>query len=168
MFRPTEVNKNLQECNTDADRLMAQLQEIEVRMRDLTEELEGKTRDYETLQYEQQGMFLAGKVPPHSPLWYATVSNFANAGKIQLMILSPRQGCKMRWTDLKTLFKVTSLLTLHCYCIRLRSAMSRFFFMLPELQKKVKVEDDVIQARELDKHFLLPLRRPFFFFNSFN
>ncbi|XP_075876716.1 uncharacterized protein LOC142884743 isoform X4 [Nelusetta ayraudi] len=49
-----EVNGQLQQCNNDADRLMAQLQEIDVRMRQLTEELEEKSRDYETLQNAHQ------------------------------------------------------------------------------------------------------------------
>lgn len=61
MFHPTEVTENLQQCNKDADRLMAQLQDIEVRMRELTEDLEEKTRDYETVQHEHQGMFHAGE-----------------------------------------------------------------------------------------------------------
>lgn len=69
----------------------------------------------------------------------------------------------MRWRDLTSLFKVTVLLSLHCEPVnpaRVRSAMSRFF-ILPDLQKKVKVDEDVIQASESEKHFLEPLLGPF-------
>lgn len=93
---------------------MAQLQEIDVRMRQLTEELEEKSRDYETLQNAHQSMFHTGEVPSHSPLWYATISVFANADDIQLMTLSPCQGCNRRRRSWKNLFKVTVLLSLSC------------------------------------------------------
>lgn len=47
--------------------------------------------------------------------------------------------------------------------------MSVFSF-LPDLQKKVKVDEDAPQASESKKHFLLPLLRPLLFiiFYSFN
>lgn len=49
------------------------------------------------------------------------------------------------------------------------SVMSVFSF-LPDLQKKVKVDEDAPQASESKKHFLLPLLRPLLFiiFYSFN
>lgn len=75
MFHLTEVKENLQQCNNDADRLIAQLHDIEVTMRELSGELEEKIKAYDTLQHEHQSMFYAGRVPSHSPLWYATVSN---------------------------------------------------------------------------------------------
>lgn len=56
-FHPTEVNGPLQQCNEDAHRLLAKIQEIEASMRKLTEELEEKARDYDTLQDEHQSMF---------------------------------------------------------------------------------------------------------------
>lgn len=49
------------------------------------------------------------------------------------------------------------------------SVMSGFSF-LPDLQKKVKVDEEAPQASESEKHFLLLLLRPLFFiiFYSFN
>lgn len=44
--------------------------------------------------------------------------------------------------------------------------MSGFSF-LPDLQKKVKVDEDAPQASESEKHFLLPLLRPLFVFLLF-
>lgn len=99
----------MQQCNDDADRLMAQLQETANRMTQLTEELEDKTREYDTLLYEQQSMFHLGEVPSHSPLWCTAVPIFANAVDIWLMMLSLCQGCKVRWRSWKTLFKVAVL-----------------------------------------------------------
>lgn len=68
MFRFTEVNEQLQQCNNDADYLTKKLQEIDVRMRELTDDLEEKSRDYDTLQNAHQSMFNTSEVSSHSPL----------------------------------------------------------------------------------------------------
>lgn len=113
MFHQTELEQQLQQSNKDADRLLQQLQEKDVRFKQQQEELEEKTRAYDILQEGYKSMCNPVKVLVHSVLLNRNVNaivGFVNADEILLMTLSQCQGCKMRRNNLRSLFKVTVLL----------------------------------------------------------
>lgn len=110
MFHQTELEQRLQQCNKDADRLLLQLQEKDVRFKQQEKELDEKTTAYNILQQDYKSMCNSVKVLVHSVLLKRNVNaavGFANADEILLMMLSQCQVCKMRRNNLRSLFKVT-------------------------------------------------------------